>query len=246
MKKTLGIIGVGAFGTLMVRHLVPYFHLCLHDKNRDLSGLAETYNLTIGTLEDAARCDIVVLAVQVAALQGVLEDIAPYLRPEQLVMDVASVKVVPAQIMQSSLPDGVDIVCLHPLFGPKSAKDGISGLNISVCEVRGGKAAHVAHFLRDRLALNVIETTPDQHDMEMAYSQALTHIIARAVVSLDVPEIRQSTKTYGLLKEMIDTISHDSDELFRTIQKFNPYAHGTKEAFFAAVRRIEDSLNEKG
>ncbi|MDD9900867.1 MAG: prephenate dehydrogenase [Alphaproteobacteria bacterium] len=242
MKKSLGIIGVGAFGAFAIPHLAPYFDLHVYDSTRDLAPLAEQYNVTVETLEGVCNCDMIVLAVPVPVLESVAKQVAPHVKPGQLVMDVASVKVIPADILQSTMPEGVDVIGLHPLFGPKSGRDGIKGLNISVCNIRGDRAAHVIHFLKDALALNVIETTPEEHDREMAYSQALTHIIARAVVALDIPPIKQSTKTYALLRDMIDMISHDSDELFRAIQKYNPYATETKDAFFEAVRQIEDRL----
>lgn len=234
MKQTLGIIGLGAFGVFMAKHLAPHFDLCLYD-SRD--------GIATHTLEGAARCDIVVLAVPVTAMAAVVADIAPHLKPGQLVMDVASVKMIPADIMSAGLPAGVDIIGLHPLFGPKSGRDGIAGLNISVCNIRGARAECVSGFLRDTLRLNVIATTPDTHDHEMAWSQALTHIIARAVKSINPPEIKQTTRTYAQLKDMIDTISTDSDELFRAIQKFNPHAGDVNRAFFEALRKIEDSLN---
>ena len=50
------------------------------------------------------------------------------------------------------------VVATHPLFGPQSARDGIAGLKVAVCPIRGRRGARVAvFFLRERLRLNVVD-----------------------------------------------------------------------------------------
>ena len=34
-RQTLGLVGCGAFGEFMLRHLVPYFRVLVHDAKRD-------------------------------------------------------------------------------------------------------------------------------------------------------------------------------------------------------------------
>ena len=72
--------------------------------------------------------EIVVVAVPVAVMPTVFKAIAPHLQPGALVVDVGSVKMLPAQWMTELLPDYVEIVATHPLFGPQSvARDGLPG-----------------------------------------------------------------------------------------------------------------------
>ncbi len=122
--KTIGIIGFGAFGQLIARYLSPYFRLYAYDPVARLDNVAGALSVTLATIEDVARCDIVILATPVSTLEAVVETIAPHLRPGALVMDVGSVKVGPANIMLRGLPDHVDIIATHPLFGPQSARNG--------------------------------------------------------------------------------------------------------------------------
>ncbi len=74
-----------------------------------------------------------------------------------------------------------------PLFGPQSANGGLSGLRFVVCPVRGGRYEQVAAFGR-LLGLKVTVTTPEEHDREMAYVQALTHLIGRSLVNIGIPD----------------------------------------------------------
>ncbi|NBX65833.1 MAG: prephenate dehydrogenase [Proteobacteria bacterium] len=244
MKKiSCGIIGVGAFGALMAKHMGPHADLVLCDAAKDVTGIAKDTGGKVGTLADAAACDVVVLAVPVQKMEGVLLEVAPLLKAGALVIDVASVKVKAVALMEKILPAHVDIVATHPIFGPQSGKNGIEGLKIAVCPVRGTRADCVANFCRDTLKLDVYVVTPEEHDREMAYVQGITHLLAKIVVRLDVPPLRLTTKTYNFMEQMVDMVRYDSDELFRAIQRENPYAKPTETAFFEAAAKLERDLD---
>jgi prephenate dehydrogenase len=228
-KPGLGLIGVGAFGAFAMPHLKPHFELVPHDPYRQLgAGLAS-----------AAAQDIVLLAVPVAAIAEVAAEIAPHLRPGTLVLDVCSIKVKPLAALAALLPQHVAIVGTHPLFGPQSGRNGIRGLRLSLCEVRGGRAAVVARFLRQRLGLDVIVTTPEAHDRQMAYVQGLSHLVGRIVAGMDLPPLQQTTASFEHLMRLVDTVRHDSDELFRTIAVENPHVDPVAARFFRAAGELQ-------
>ncbi|MBU6235768.1 MAG: prephenate dehydrogenase [Alphaproteobacteria bacterium] len=242
-KITVGIIGVGAFGTLMAKHLAPHAALVLHDAAKDVSGYAADLGARAGTLADAAACEIVIFAVPVQKLEAVLHAVAPMLKPKTLCIDVASVKVKAVALMEKILPAHVDIVATHPIFGPQSGKNGIEGLKLAVCPVRGERADCIVNFCRDTLKLDVYVVTPEEHDREMAYVQGITHLLAKIVVRMDVPPLRLTTKTFNFMEQMVDMVRYDSDELFRAIQRENPFAKPTETAFFEAAAKLEKDLD---
>ncbi|MFY9288364.1 MAG: prephenate dehydrogenase [Alphaproteobacteria bacterium] len=241
-KQSLGIIGVGAFGAFMAKHLAPYFNLTLFDAKRNLKVIAKTHKARVGTLEDAASCRIVVVAVPVQQIEAALKQIAGYVKPGALVIDVASVKIKPTMQMKKILPKYVDVIGTHPLFGPQTGKNGIKGLNIALTNVRGHRAPCVAKFLAQKLKLNVHLTTAKEHDKELAYVQGLTHLLMKVVVALDLPKFRFTTKTYEYLEQMVEMIRYDSEELFRAIERENPYSKKAKKEFFSAARKLEEKL----
>lgn len=243
VKPSCGVIGVGAFGTLFAKHVGPHASLVLHDVARDVSDIAKAVGGQVGSLADAAACDIVVLAVPVQKLEGVLREIAPLLQKGALVIDVASVKVKAVALMQEILPAHVEIIGTHPIFGPQSGKNGIEGLKIAICPVRGERADCVVNFCRDVLKLDVYVVTPEEHDREMAYVQGITHLLAKIVVRLDVPPLRLTTKTYNFMEQMVEMVRYDSDELFRAIQRENPFSKPTEAAFFEAAVQLERDLD---
>ncbi len=244
LHRPLGLIGAGAFGQFMVPHLRPHFDITLADQRADLAPIAQDLGVTAGSFEEAARAPIVILAVPVQAMEAAVLAMADHVMPGALVLDVGSVKVKPAQLLSALLPNHADIVCTHPLFGPQSARDGIGGLKISVCPVRGRRAGLVAAFCRRRLGLTVIETTPERHDRELAYVQGITHLIGKTLLGLDLGEFEQTTVSYDLLRQAVGFIADDSAELFRAIELENPYAPEARSAFFDAVRRVETALHK--
>ena len=51
-------------------------------------------------------------------------------------------------------------------------------------------------FFSQILKLNVLERSPELHDKQMAYVQALTHFVGRAVNNMDIPDVEQKTPAY--------------------------------------------------
>jgi prephenate dehydrogenase len=239
--KTLGLIGFGQFGRLAARHLQPHFDVMVTDADPGAEAAARELGVAFGSAEDCAAREVVVVAVPVRAMQAMFTRIAPHVRPGALVVDVGSVKVLPAQWMVELLPAHADIVATHPLFGPQSAKDGLEGLRFVVCDVRGERHEKVAEFGR-ALGLTVTVTSPEEHDREMAYVQALTHLIGRSLSNLGIPDEQLKTPSYQHLLELCALIGNDTFELFTAIQTLNPYAAEIAGQFVDEARSLLDQV----
>lgn len=241
VREKLGLIGFGAFGRLTARHLSAWFDILAHDPGgADGEGLA-----TLTDLATAAACPTVILAVPVEALEATLTAIRPHLTPGALVIDVGSVKVKPAQAMDDLLPPGVRIVGTHPLFGPQSGKDGIAGLRVAICEVRGlSDARRVAAFCRRALGLKVFLVSPEDHDREAAVVQGLTHLIARVLMAMEPLPTRMTTASFDRLMQAVDMVRHDSPAVFRAIERDNPFAAEVRERFFDLADQARGGLSE--
>ncbi len=238
-KPSLGIIGFGAFGRLMATHLQPFFTLYAYDP---VDASEPATGVTRASLAETAACPVVVLAMPVSRIAEVARAIGPHLRPGALVLDVGSVKVVPARVMRDILPDHVRIVATHPLFGPQSAREGIAGLKIAVCPVRGREARRVAAFLRKALRLEVIVTTPEAHDREAALVQGLTHLIAKVLVRMEPLPARMTTRSFDLLVQATGMVRDDAPEVFEAIERANPYAEAVRRRFFELAAALDVEL----
>ena len=234
--KSLGIVGFGSFGRFAAEHLKPHFAVSVTD-SRPLREEAERAGLEWRSSAEIARCEVVVLAVPAPALEPAILALGEELRPGALVIDVCSVKQRPIERMQELLPRDVEIVGTHPMFGPQSGRSGIARLKVVLCPVRGESAPRVRSFLEDRLQLQVLEMPPERHDRQMAYVQGLTHWMAKALREITLPDLDLSTPAYRHLLKIEEILRDDSDELFLTIQRDNPFA---QEARRELVRRLEE------
>mgnify|MGYP001793579622 CR=1 FL=1 len=244
--SSLGVLGFGAFGRLLVAELSPHVdRVLVHDPaTTDLGG-------RVAAIEDVAGCDVVVLAVPVRAMEDVCVAIAPHVRPGALVADVASVKLLPVEVMERVLPGHCEILGTHPLFGPQTRAEfgTVRGQGCVLCPVRVGDETlmRVRGLLGDEhdggLGLRLIDRPPDEHDREMALVQVLTHWIGHAGREMGWPELETATVAYTRLMQLTHNVEHDSEALFETIQRFNPHAASARERFVAALhavgRRIE-------
>jgi len=249
-RQTVGIIGFGAFGRLIATHLRPFFALTAYDPATTTRGWDEALGVVHADLASAAGCDIVILATPVDRLAGALTAVRDHLRSGALVLDVCSVKLIPAQLMRDLLPDTVEAIGTHPLFGPQSGRDGIAGLTMAVCPIRGAaltsrRARRVAAFARRALGLKVFITTPEAHDREAAMVQGLTHLIAKVLVQMEPLPRRMTTASFDRLMQAVDMVRYDAPEVFLAIERLNPYAADVRNRFFTLSAQLQATLEEE-
>ncbi|MBN1257280.1 MAG: prephenate dehydrogenase, partial [Planctomycetes bacterium] len=148
--QTLGIIGCGAFTKFMLPYLQPHFKISVWNRSGIKAGTLPE-GIADVPIAEAAACEIVALSVPIPAFIQILPQIAEYIQPGALVMDVASVKVRPVELMLEYLPPHCEIISTHPLFGPESGKDGLAGLRVAVAEVRTERTQCVVDFFAKQL-----------------------------------------------------------------------------------------------
>ena len=229
--KTLGIIGFGEFGKLAARELRDRFAVGAHDSNLEPQDITAQGVMPL-SLQAAAASDIVLITVPVQAMEDVIAAVAPLVRPGATVLDVASVKMLPSRWLALHMPETVHVVPTHPLFGPQSAAQGVAGRQLVICPLRGDQHLKVAQVGAE-MGMRVRITTADEHDREMAFVQALTHLIGRSLSAMNIPDEMLKTQSYQHLLDLCGLIGNDSFELFTAIQTLNPFAREVTEDFVA-------------
>jgi prephenate dehydrogenase len=240
----IGIIGFGQFGQFMAQHLAPFFDVTVYD-NCDLKNKADEIGVRWSDFETVAGKKIVIFAVPLKSFETVLTRAVPFLQADAMCFDVCSVKMEPLRLMRAHLPETVEIIGTHPLFGPQSGREGIAGMRVALCPLRTEKAEEIKRFLVENLKLKVFEKSPEAHDAEMAHVQALTHFVARALDELHVVDSELATVSYEELMRAARLVSEDSWELFQTIQQGNPFAEDKRKAFINKLIELENRLDAK-
>jgi len=137
-----------------------------------------------------AGADLVIVCIPVGACGAVAKEISPHLAPGAIVSDVGSVKGSIVRDMGPHLPKNVHFVPAHPVAGTEySGPDaGFAELFVNrwciLTPPEGADSAAVdklAAFWR-LFGANVDRMAPDHHDLVLAITSHLPHLIAYTVV----------------------------------------------------------------
>lgn len=239
-----GIVGFGNFSRVLAEILHDFFPLYCYDTKATY----ETPEYVRQTsLENTVSKDIVILSIPVQYLDAFWAENAALLNKNVRgrFFDVCSVKVKTLQLAKKYLNPEIYYLGLHPLFGPMSTKGcGAKGQNIVVCPPEKPRPFddEVVHFLSENLRLNVVKMTAQEHDREMALVQGISHFIAHGLADLAPHTSNVATKGYNKMLEMYQMFSHDSQDLFITLENENPFAKPLRQKFISALQRIEKEL----
>ena len=205
-----------------------------------LQGVSEA-----ATFEEVLSAPLIVLCVPISALEKTCQEMASFLREGQIVVDTCSVKKRPLEWMLAHLPESVQVLGTHPLFGPDSGKQGIAGLKIALSPVRIEQEAYAAiRSYLEELKLVIVETTPEEHDKQIAQSQAVFHLIAQAMKQLSWASQDISTPGPEAFYRLVRTVQQDTDQLFLDMERENPYAAECRQRFVQEVLKLERELSK--
>ena len=220
--KTVGIVGYGAFGTLvhtLLNRFVPEIAVRIHTHDKKPDGKL------LFSLAETAKSDAVILAVPIAAFEGVLREVLPLTRKDTVIVDVSTVKVHTRNLLKK-LAKGRRYVSTHPVWGPESyEKRGgdVAGFRIVVAAhtLPKGEARELFEFLR-KFGFDVVEMSAESHDKHLAETLFLTHFVGQLITKAGFGRTEIDTVSYGFLMDAVESVRHD-EKLFRDVFRFNPY-----------------------
>ena len=149
-----------------------------------------------------AGADLVIVCIPVGQCGAVAAEIGPHLAPGAIVSDVGSVKGSVLKDMAPHIPDGVHFVPAHPVAGTENSGPdaGFAELFVNrwciLTPPAGADAAAVerlAAFWR-ALGADVETMSTDHHDLVLAITSHLPHLIAYTIVGTadELGEVTQS------------------------------------------------------
>ncbi len=182
---------------------------------------------TTNNVEAVKSADTILISVPIDNFEEVVEQISPYMRPEQVIIDITSIKVFPVETMHKHIKAGLTLGT-HPVFGP-GAK-GIANQNFVLTPTNKRErtlAQKVRGYLETRGA-KVTLMSPQEHDEIMAVILGLAHFIA--IVSADTllsfDKLKQmeaiSGITYKVLLTLVESVISEDPELYASLQMSLP------------------------
>jgi cyclohexadieny/prephenate dehydrogenase len=206
---SISVIGLGLIGSSLARG-VKSRGLAREVKGYDLSQAVRDRASELGFCDvvadrpevAVAGAELVVIAVPVGATADAVGAIAPHLAKGAIITEVGSVKAAVIRQVVPQLPPGVAFVPGHPIAGTEhSGPDaGFADLFegrwciLSPCELSSEAAIEKVSALWRALGSQVEIMTPEHHDIVLAITSHIPHLIAFNIVgtAADVEEVTRS------------------------------------------------------
>jgi len=218
---------------------------------RKLLEAKQQLGVEIATNTEAVKqADVILISVPIDNFEEVIEQVSSYIRPEQVVIDITSIKVFPVETMHKHVKTGL-VLGAHPMFGP-GAKD-IAGQNFVLTPTNKEEQAlaqKVREYLEARGA-RVTLMTPQQHDEMMSVILGLSHFIA--IVSADTllsfDGLKQmeaiSGITYKVLLTLVESVISEDPGLYASLQMSLPNMTEIEERFQRSSKTWADLVQKK-
>ncbi|MCX6398274.1 MAG: pyrroline-5-carboxylate reductase [Propionibacteriales bacterium] len=255
---TVAIIGAGVMGETLLSGLLrsgtPAADVAVGEKRADRAAeLRSGYGVAVVSNVEAAAAETVLLVVKPQDMTGVLDEIAPVLRPGQLLVSLAAG--ITTALVERHVPDGVAVVRVMPNT-PALVDAGMAAIS-------GGAHATEAHLARTEALLaatgKVLRVPEDQQDAVTAISgsgPAYVFLVVEAMVdggvALGLPREVAAELTLQTLTGAAKLLTETGEEPAALRAKVTSpngttaaavaqlQTHGLIEAFAAATRAARD------
>ena len=201
-------------------------------------------------VEAVKNADVVLLSVPIDNFKEVVEQICPYMRPEQVIIDITSVKVFPVEIMHKYMKTGL-VLGVHPMFGPGATE--ITNHNFVLTPTNDDERAlaqKVKGYLEARGARTML-MTPSEHDEMMSLVLGLCHFIGlvSADTLLSFNRLKQMEAvggtTYKVLLTLAEGVISEDPELYASLQVSLPHMVEIEALFQSRVKTWADLVKSR-
>lgn len=182
-------------------------------------------NNNIDAVQDAK---VILFCVPIEHMTETIKKVAPHAPENSLLMDITSIKTEPTEALLKYSPPKAEIIPCHPMFGPRVPSLDGQVVILTPPEDRCQHSLPIVRNFFKKKNVNLVNTTPEEHDKIMSVVQGLTHFsyisIASTIRKLDI-SVKESRKfsspVYSLMLDMISRIVAQNPYLYYSIQKQN-------------------------
>lgn len=253
VKMNVGIIGGSdGLGKTLIYYFRDEFNVFISGRDHK-KGRAVANELNVSYIESNAGLanisDILIISVPIHHTPDVIREVAPFMKEGSLMVDVTSVKEEPSKTMDEILPETIEYIPTHPIFGPRTTE--LDNQVIVLTPNKKGEWYDKVYRYLESKNMRIIETTPEKHDFMMSIVQVLTHFsfistasaIEKLKVDLSETEDYESP-IYNLMIDMIARIVAQNPYLTYYIQSMNNNGPKIRNTFADAVIELRDVIND--
>ena len=252
INMKIGIIGGSdGLGKTLIYYFRDEFDVTItardHNKGRKVAEELGV-NYVESNTQLAGMSDMLVVAVPISNTPSVIREVGPFMRKGSVMVDVTSIKEEPLKAMEESLPENVEFIPTHPVFGPRTTE--LDNQIIVLTPTKKGKwYGKVYDYLKGK-NMRVIETTAEHHDYMMSIVQVLTHFSfistasAMEKLKVDINETEDyESPIYNLMIDMIARIVSQNPYLTYYIQSMNNNGPKIRRVFSEAAEELRHAID---
>ncbi|XP_039014316.1 arogenate dehydrogenase 1, chloroplastic-like [Hibiscus syriacus] len=251
----VGIVGFGTFGQFLAKTMIKQGHTIRATSRTDHSHLC--HQLGVSFFRDVlsfleADNDVILVSTSILSLSEVLRSMPLHcLKRRTLFVDVLSVKEHPRNVLLQVLPEEMDVLCTHPMFGPESGKNGWKDLPFVYERVRVRDEPRCSSFLQifESEGCRMVEMSCEEHDKLAARSQFLSHAIGRILSEMGIESTSMNTKSFETLVKLKESTVNDSFDLFGGLFIHNRFAQqelmNLEHSFEMVKQRLLKRMSEE-
>ena len=239
MKKKIAIIGAeGQMGKWFSKYFLEKdFDIIGYDSEKEILNKSVTKAQSlVGAILTA---DYVILCIPVKRTPETIRLIAKEMKRDSYLIDISSLKTKTAAAL-SKIPDKVNPICIHPMFGPGTKK--LKGQNIISIPIRDAKKEMaVTKSLFEEA--NFVQIDATEHDKKIAMVLGMPHLVNLALANIFAKEEnfslveKMAGTTFKAQKYLTTGIMTEPQELIETIIS-NPEIRRYAEEFWKDIGRM--------
>jgi prephenate dehydrogenase len=184
--------------------------------------------------------DWILLCVSLDSLETVLKEIGSHVRPDQVVMDIGSIKEIPANLLHKHVEHGVTLGT-HPVFGPGARN--LEGQNFVLTPVGDEEKRFAGEFRGwlEKRGAKVSILSPRKHDLLMSLVLGFPHFVGLVAGDTLVDNANfvgvkaVGGASYKLLLTLVESVSSEEPVFYSNLHMSLPEMEKIEGLFLEKV-----------
>ncbi len=205
---------------------------------KKLLKIKEEFDVEVADNATAVKnADRVLICVPIENFEEVVKEIAPYVKSDQQIIDICSIKGFPVDVMHKHLSKATTLGT-HPMFGP-SAKS-VKNQNFVLTPTNAKERQFANDFktwLEERKA-KVSVMSPKRHDELISFVLGLSHFVGMVACDTllsksDFNEMKNvAGPSFKLLSTLAERVASQDPEFYASLQIHLPRVEEIEELFY--------------
>jgi prephenate dehydrogenase len=222
----VAIIGAGKMGRWFTRFFLEEGNsVIVSSRSKEkLLKIRDEFGVEIADNVNAVKnADRILICVPIENFEAVVKEIHSHIRPDQVVMDICSIKENPVKIMHEYIRTGITLGT-HPVFGP--GVKSIENQNFVLTPINDKEKLFARKFKSwlEKKRANVFIMSPRKHDELMSVVLGLPHFLGLVVCDtlLNYPNFVETKKvagaSYKMLLTLAEAVASEETGFYKSLQ----------------------------